>query len=1207
MRLSTIALLTPLVAISACQENDAPDPPPSPTGGVEARPLTVGLEGGRFTRIGTKDSGVDFTNLLRPENDKKYVYNGSGVATGDFDDDGRVDLYLTSLDGPNRLYRQDGPFHFVDVTDASGTAGPDAWSTGASFVDVDEDGDLDLYVAYLNAADRLFRNDGEGRFTDVSAAAGLAHAGASVMPAFADYDRDGDLDLYLLTNRLFSAAEEVPDAQVRMIDGRPTVHPDFVDHYTILSGHFTEAGQTDRLFRNRGDGTFEDVTEGSGIVGHDMGLSATWLDFDEDGHPDIYVANDMMGPDHLYRNRGDGTFVDVAPDTIPHTSWFSMGSDAADIDGDGHVDLMVGDMSSTTHYKQKTTMGNMDRSTWFLESGAPRQYMRNVLLRNTGTARFMEVAAMAGLTSSNWTWSLRFGDLDSDGHQDLFVTNGHARNANQSDLEVESLALVADGRQAEAFALGMELPPLPERNMAFQNLGDLRFESRGAAWGLDAMGISHGASMTDLDGDGDLDLVVNNLKTPAAIYRNDLVQGHRVTLSLRGSASNRRGVGSRVTVRAGGREHVRELFPAHGYLSSDAPVLHFGLGEATRIESIEIRWPSGALQRLADLPTNQHLTITEPSSDAPPPPEASRPTPLFAQSTLPGHVHRERPFDDYEEEPLLPWKLSQMGPGIAVGDVDADGRDDLLISGAAGTASALLLQSEPGRFTDSGRSLATTTDGEILGALIIEAGDEGGRELLMSAGGTESPDGSDAMADLVFSTLPGAELGSPRPLDRTRSASFALAATDMDRDGQLELFVGGGHLPQGYPDAAPSRILSRAAGGWRPLAAERTVGLEEVGAAGGAVWTDVNGDGWTDLVVASAWGPLYLFINEEGRLVSRTESSGLGALSGMWNGITAADFDGDGDMDLVATNLGLNTKYHASSEHPMTLLVADFDHDGERDLVEVSTEEETAFPSRGLSCSSGAMPAIRERFPTFDAFGRATLEEVYGAETLAEARRLEAAELRHMVFLNDGGGHFEASPLPHLAQASIAFGVVAEDFDADGHVDLVLAQNWFAPQPETGRFDGGLGVFLRGLGDGSFEFVPAALSGVVMHQDASALARGDFDGDGRPDLIVGVNDGAPIMLSNRAADRGRFLRVRLQGPAQNARAIGARIELRTVAARRQLREVRAGHGYLSQSSADVYFGVPAGDSVDSLHVRWPNGETTEHDVPAGTIDITLHP
>ena len=710
--LATRAAILALTLTTGCSREGAFV---SGEGRIESVPLATrsGGEGPLFESLPAAATGVSFENRFDWANERKHLYQhgyaGGGVCVGDYDGDGRPDLYLVSQIERDRLYRQVGDFTFVDVTDEAGLDAGDAWGTGATFVDIDNDGDLDLYVCNYDAPNLLYLNRGDGTFEESAARFGLDFRGASVMAGFADYDLDGDLDLYLLTNRLYPGqARDIP-ATTRA-GGQVAIAPGHEESFAIqernidgeIQKYIVKAGQRDRLYRNNGDGTFTDVSEASGIRGNHPGLSATWWDYDGDGRPDLYVANDFWDPDRLYHNNGDGTFADVLEKTIPHTPWFSMGSDLADVNNDGLIDFLAADMSATTHSMSKIMMGDMNESRWFLESAEPRQYMRNALYLNTGTGRFMEVAYLANLASTDWTWSVKFGDLDNDGWVDLFVTNGTANHSFDPDLtsDLRRLGRQQDGqgvrdpvaRWEQQWRLYRTIPPRREANLAFRNLGNLRFENASEPWGLDHLGISFGAAYADFDRDGDLDLVVSNIDDPAAIYRNRGTTGHRALLRLKGVSSNRFGIGATVTVETRSGRQVRYLAPTRGYMSANEPLVHFGLGNDETIAALAVAWPSGHEQRFENLPADHLYTITEPAGPAPRRVAPPRPPPRFrevaAARGLETGARRERPYDDYRVQPLLPGKLSQLGPGLAWGDADGDGHDDLFLGGPTAAAAS---------------------------------------------------------------------------------------------------------------------------------------------------------------------------------------------------------------------------------------------------------------------------------------------------------------------------------------------------------------------------------------------------------------------------------------------------------------------------------------------------------------------------------------
>ena len=1170
-----------------------------PAGGIAVQPLQPGRAGDGFTRLPAAHTGLDFVNELQPHNMRKYLLNGAGLATGDYDNDGRVDVYAVSQDGGNRLFRQTADWQFEDVTELAGDlSGGSWWGSGASFADLNNDGWLDLYVCNINGPNQLFVNLQDGTFEEQAGRRQADFPGATTMASVADYDRDGDLDIYLVNNRVFSILEEQPEIKLRKANGRNEVHPDFVEQYFLLDGRVQEAGQQDRLLRNDGSGNFSDATSESGIEGHyDMGLSATWWDFDHDGWLDLYVANDLKSPDHLYRNRGDGTFEDVLAGAVGHTPWFSMGADAADVNNDGRVDLLVVDMSSTTHYKQKTTMGEMGNSAWFLTWGRPRQFMRNALFVNSGSPRFLEAANLAGLDSTDWSWSVRLADLDSDGQVDVFVTNGVGRNMNDSDAAAEYRELVAAGRRAEAERQLLSMPPLEEANLAFRNRGDLQFADVSADWGLDLSGVSQGASLADIDRDGDLDLLVGNMNSPLAVYRNDLDAGHNLLVRLVGTASNRFGIGATITVTAGDQQQVRTLTLARGYMSADEPLAHFGLGRHSRVQRLDVDWPSGIRQSFHDLDADQLVTITEGSrgSVPPPPPAAADPwlQPVTATDTGIGFRHAEIEQDDFQHQPLLPNKLSQLGPGMAWGDVNGDGRQDVFLGNAASMPPSLLLQEEGGRFRTSGDWVPEASY-EDMGAAFLDVDSDGDLDLYVASGGYGLDPDSRWLRDRLYLN-DGRGDWSPAPqgtVPDIRASSSCVLPMDYDRDGDPDLFVGTRLVPRQWPLPATSYLLENQDGKLVDVTGSVAPGLVQAGLVSDGAWTDLDNDGWQDLVVACEWGPLRCFRNDGGKLVEITDAAGLGPYQGWWNSVAAADLDRDGDMDLVAGNTGLNSKYHATPEHPVQLFAADFDNNGTLDLVETEWEGDTCFPVRGRSCSSHAMPFLKEKFPTFHEFALADVAEIYTDDALDQASRFVASHLESMVMINDGNGRFEARPLPRMAQISPAFGIQLGDINGDGQADISLAQNFLHPQPETGQMDGGTGLVLAGDGKAGFRPLWPVDSGVNVEGQGMSLARVDLNGDRAPDQLLARNDRQPAAWTNRQAGDDRWMSIRLAGRPGNPEGRGSRVRVHQASGQERVFEIGGGSGYLTQSAAVLYLAEDPTDPVVAIEVRWPDGSET---------------
>jgi hypothetical protein len=1089
--------------------------------------------------VPTSHTRIDFRHDWVPSDqypfDLETAMFGGGVAVGDFDGDGRSDMYLSRPYGGNRLYRNLGDFKFQDVTDSAGLGDDPSWGGGVTFADVNNDGSLDIYACIHAGPNRLYINQRDGTFLEQASRYGLDFRGASVMMAFADYDRDGDLDGYLLTNRL-PPPKSLAMGRAERVNGQWIVPEEFREYKDVLehpdgSPVVVDAGQYDHLFQNAGtDSTgqmrFVEVSRDAGISGNDHGLAATWWDYDDDGFPDLYVANDFTDPDHLYHNNKDGTFTDVAATALPHTPWFSMGVDVADINNDGRFDLLATDMAGTTHYKQKVGMGEMSSRVWFLDQPVPRQYMRNALFVNSGTSRFWEAAYLTGLANTDWTWSVRWEDLDNDGWVDLFVTNGMTRDWQNGDLKqrVERLG----GKESPAGrAFWLEQPPKAEPNLAFRNERDWRFEEVGRAWGLDHVGVSFGAALADLDNDGDLDIVVNNFQEPASIYRNQSTSGNRIVVHLRGTSSNRFGVGAKIEVATAAGKQVRYATLSRGFMSCAGSAWHFGLGDSPVVESLIVNWPSGVAQEFRNLPANQAIVITEAKTS-----DISRssrkPLPFFREASVLATVrHLETPYDDFAEQPLLPYKLSQLGPGMAWADIDNDGDDDGYIGGAAGQAGSLVMNRD-GQFVVSPQS--TTPDGvfamdhaaEDMGAVFFDVDSDGDQDLYCVSGGVEQSPGHASLRDRLYLN-DGHGKFSQAPEDALpddRDSGGVVAAADYDRDGDLDLFVGGRVIPGQYPLPAVSRLLrNNSTQGNAKLVdvtMEVAAALHQSGLVTGAVWSDANQDGWVDLLVSHEWGPVKLFLNKEGQFTDVTGAAGLANRHGWWKGISAGDLDHDTDIDYVVTNMGWNTKYHASAEHPQLLYLGDFDGNGRPQLIEAEYEDSILYPMRGKSCSSHAIPSLAQRFTTFHEFATAPLSDIYTQPCLDRAQRWRIDTLESGVLINNGKAEFTFQPLPRWAQIAPSFGSALTDVDGDGHVDILLVQNFYSPQLETGRMDGGMGMLLLGDGSGNFTPLPADRSGIVIPADARSIALTDTNLDGRLDLVVGVNNGPPLVLERES-------------------------------------------------------------------------------------------
>lgn len=1067
-----------------------------------------------FTEIDGPAIGIDFQNFLKRENIKNYLLTGAGLTVGDYDSNGLPDLFLVSQDGANKLYRQVSPWKFEDVTEASGLTETKFWGSGAAFVDVNNDGHLDLYLCNKGAHDILYINKMDGTFKSHNFGGGDATYRAPTMAAWSDFDRDGDLDFYRTETRLLSI-KEMFDYKVEMVknaQGEVVPGPKYARDITMLGGSLVEQGTFDRMFRNDSAEklVFQDVTRTSGIsVAREHGLAAVWWDYNNDLNPDLYISNDFHTPDHLYHNKGDGTFSDIIGEALPYTSWNSMGSDYADINNDGWFDYLSTDMSATTHFKQKTMMGAMTATAWFLDNLEPRQYMRNAMHLNTGTGSFLDVAFFAGLDSTDWTWTGIFGDMDNDGFEDAYFTNGIERNVQDSDLNNKMDEIKkAGGKWDDVQKVFLDSPRFKEQNLAFKNKGDLTFSNVSKEWNLDDLTVSHGAVLADLDRDGDLDLIVSNMNDPIGIYRNNNAEHQAILVSLTGKESNHFGLGARLEVRlSDGTKMSRLVTSSRGYMTGVEPVTHFGLGKATEIESLKVVWPSGKEQTFKNLKSGQHYRITE-ASEAPKQERAPVLASMFSEaSEKPAFTHRENDHNDFGDQPLLPNRLSKYGPAIALGDANGDGRVDLFAGGASGQASGLFFQNEAGQWVQQTSStLAADKSQEDVAALWFDADQDGDQDLYVVSGGASELAASVHYRDRLYLNDGKGKLTQGKLPDHRASGS-CVAANDYDGDGDLDLFVGSRFVPKRYP-TTPESVLLRNDGG-KFVRVESPA--DKAGMVTSAVWGDVNGDQRADLILAMEWGPVRIFLNQEEGFVDSTKAAGLGEQTGWWMSVAAGDLDGDGDLDLVAGNFGLNTKYHVDPEHPATLFASDFGNKGELQLVEAKCKDGKLLPVRGRSCSTTAMPHLLKNAPSYTAFASKTLSELYTKDALTEATKLEANTLATMIFRNDGKGQFTAEPLSTLSQLAPVMSIALSDFNNDGKTDIALGQNFNAAQRETGRMNAGLSVILLGQEDGTHRELWPQVSGLKHRDDTRQLLSHDINGDGKRDLVIGVNN-SPVRI-----------------------------------------------------------------------------------------------
>ena len=1175
------------------------------------------------------ETGVLFTNRVSESRHltNQVLLNGSGVCAGDVDGDGRVDLFFSALEGPCQLYRNLGNWRFEETGGRAGVSCPGLDATGAVFADVDGDGDLDLLVSSLSGGTRLFLNNGRGHFTPSPVCPILNEGKAGTSMALSDTEGNGTLDLYVANYRNALFFLDNPEARfnIRMtdgqprvvaIDGRPLTEPDLTNRFLftiramngVANFMKEELGQPDSFYRNNGRGGFAPVSWTGGAfldeegrpLKHppfDWGLSVVFRDLNGDGRPDLYVCNDFKTPDRFWINQGGGRFRAAPRLAVRQTCLSAMGADVADLNRDGHFDLFVEDMLSGLHSRRMQQRIDMHAETSPVGAIDDRpQVSRNVLQLARGDGTFAEIAQFAGLEAADWAWTPLFLDADLDGFEDLLISNGFERDTMNLDAmrEIESRKAGRKLTLPERLELRKQYPRLATPNLAFRNLGNLKFADVSDAWGFNTPGISQGMCLADLDNDGDLDVVVNNFNAPAALYRNETA-APRLAVRLRGAKANTRGIGARIDVLGGPVPQSQEMVCGGRYLSSDDPMRTFATGGPDRALQIVVTWRSGAQTTITNARPNRLYEIDETAAVTAPPPEPA-PAPFFKDaSALLAHTHHETLFDDFARQPLLPFRLSQPGPGVSWFDLDGDGWEDLIIASGQGGRTAAFHNDGRGGFQ---RIQGAPFDAPVprdQTTLLGWPRAQGGPLIL---GALSTYEDGPANALHVLDPAAGTALETLAGLP---SSLGPMAMADLDGDRHLDLFLGGRVIPGRYPEAASSLIFRQVNGEWVPDATNNPA-LERIGLVTGAVFSDLDGDGAPDLVLACEWGPVRVFHNQNGRLSEITTNLGLDKFTGWWQGVTAGDFDGDGRMDIAASNWGANSKYQSGRPQPLLLYYGDFNGDGSCQLMEARHDPSAAaiVPLRRLDVTARVMPWLQERFPTFQSYGAATLSNILG-ERMQSASRLEASWLETTVFLNRGN-HFDAVVLPMEAQLSPAFAVCAGDLDGDGLEDLFLSQNFFAVPAETSRYDAGRGLWLRGDGRGGFQPVSGAQSGLLIYGEQRGAALCDYDGDGRLDLCVAQNGAATVLYHNERARPG--LRVRLQGQPGNPLAAGAVLRVLSAAgAASPAREIHAGSGYCSQESAVQILALPAGPA--RLQVRWPGGKTTLTDIPANARKITV--
>ncbi len=1152
-----------------------------------------------FNLLPPARTGIGFTNTITESDslnilNQANIYNGGGVGIGDFNNDGLMDIYFAGNMAGNKLYLNKGALAYQDITKTSGTSGESRWCTGVTVADINNDGWQDIYVAAsfrkdpVKRTNLLYINQGVGKegipvFKESAEDYGLADTGFSTQGVFIDYDLDGDLDLYLVTNELNDPKTPI-NFRPKVIDG--------------------SALNTDRLYRNNGNGSFTNVSKEAGITIEGWGHAVCISDFNQDGWPDIYVSNDFVSNDLLYINNKNGSFTNRLGEYFKHTGWNAMGTDVVDINNDGLADIISLEMLPEDNLRKKRMLSGNEYFNYYNSEkfGYEHQYVRNVLQLNQGMSPqghpvFSEIGYLAGVYQTDWSWCPLVADFDNDGFRDMIITNGLPRDVTDLDYITFNNGQ-GGGKGKYSLALTDSLPVVKLANYSFKNNGGFTFTNTSKPWGFTKPSFSNGGAYADLDNDGDLDIVINNINDPAFVYENTAAADknfHTLTVNLHGADKNTNGIGATITIYYDkGKQQRYEHQPSRGYMSTHDSRAHFGLGNNTTIDSLLIRWPGGKTQWLTNIRTDQPLHLNEKDAT-----ESNTHTPLGTAALLTQvnnkygitFKHTERDAIDYNTQPSIPHKLSQYGPGIAVADIDNNGYDDFYIGASVGKHGMFFMQDDKGSFSIDSTRFLQQDDGhpaEDMGLLFFDADNDGDADLYVVSGSYELPPNEPASQDVLYiNDGHGKFRPSYSSLPKMFANGSCVRAADIDGDGDLDLFVGGRVVSGAYPLAPKSYLLINYAGTFVDATQKFCPSLQLAGMITDALFTDFDNDGKPDLVTTGEWMPISFYRNTGNGFEPINDSTGIAAHLGWWNSITAADFDNDGDIDYVAGNLGLNTNYKATPQEPMQLYAKDFDDNGLMDPIvfcymNAEDGSRKLFPMTTRDDMISQMISIRKKYPTYQAYGKASLNELLKPADHENALVFTATDMNTSYIENKGNGKFVMSPLPAEAQFAPVYGMQALDIDNDGNTDLVLAGNDYGMEPYSGRHDAFNGLCLKGNGKGQFTSLSAATSGFFVHGDGKALATLHTATAGDLLLVTQNQDSLQLYASALPQSITSKKWINLQPGDFTA-------EFYYKNNKRKKMEFYYGAGYLSQSSRKI----PIDKDVVRVVIASYNGTKTE--------------